>query len=136
EATGGDRGVTFYKVEPASFDLPSVIEIGLAYTSTIDDKNKVQFAGAFQNNNFADDEYRLGAEYAYDQMFFIRAGGLLTGSGSDLFTTDDNHIFENFTFGAGVKFKEVGGTDVSFDYAFVPARLFSANHVISLRLGF
>lgn len=132
EAQGSQRGVTAYKIEAASFELPSVIEIGAAYLLTPAEKSQLSISSTFQNNNFAYDEYRIGAEYSYDQMLFLR-GGYLVGASA---TGDRPHIFEKFTLGAGVSFTDVGGTDLSFDYAFVPVKFFDNNHVIAVRIGF
>ncbi len=132
EVPGSQRGVTYYKTEAASFDLPSVVEIGAAYRYTVDEHSDVIVCGTFQNNNFSYDEYRFGVEYSFDQKFFVR-GGRLFGAG----TTDETpNVFAQFTLGAGVNFVDVGGTDISIDYAFVPVKYFSNNHVISLKVGF
>lgn len=132
EAMGSGRGITFYKVEAASFELPSVIEIGLAYNYNIDEVNNVIVTGAFQNNNFAYDELRLGAEYSYNKMFFVR-GGYLLGAAA---TEDRPNIFQNFTAGAGIDLADIGDTRISFDYAYIPVKYFDANHVISIKVGF
>ena len=132
DAVGAQRGSTYYKVEAASFELPTVVEIGAAYQLYAQDVNMLNVMGSFQNNNFAYDEYRIGAEYAYDQQLFLRAGYLL-GAAS---TSDQPDIYEKISLGAGINFKDVGGTDISFDYAYVPVKIFDANHVISLKIGF
>jgi len=131
-ASGSQRGVTLYKVEAAAFELPSVVEIGAAYRMTPSEGSQLTVSSTFQNNNFAYDEYRIGAEYSYDQMFFLRAGYLMGATA----TTERPDIFEKYTLGAGVSFTDVGGTDVSVDYAFVPVKFFDTNHVIALRVGF
>lgn len=127
---GTNRGTTLYKVETAEFDLPSVVEIGAAYRMMSSEKNSLNLSTTFQNNNYSYDEYRLGAEYSYDQMFFLRAGYLWGAASTDALP----HIFQDFTLGAGVTFR--GTTDLSVDYAFVPVKYFSNNHVVSLRVGF
>ena len=38
------------------------------------EKNNVEFATVFQSNNFSQDEFRGGAEYSYNDMFFLRGG--------------------------------------------------------------
>lgn len=129
---GAGRGVTFYKVEAAPFELPSVVEIGAAYHYSFEENNDLTVSSTFQNNNFAYDEYRIGVEYSYDDMLFLR-GGYLVGAGvADL----RPHIFENYTIGAGVNFIDLGGTDLSVDYAFVPVEFFDNNHVIAIKIGF
>ena len=68
-ADGYSRPNQYYTVEAASFELPASLEIGFAYSPTINEKNALSFSSTFQNNNFAGDQYRLGAEYTYDNMF-------------------------------------------------------------------
>lgn len=129
---GSQRGVTNYKVEPATFELPSVIEIGLTYHLMKVDENELSLSTTFQNNNYAYDEYRIGTEYVYDNKLFVRFGYLL-GAAS---TSDRPHIFQDFTIGTGINFEDVGGTQISFDYAFVPVKYFDNNHVVALKVGF
>lgn len=125
------RGVTFYKVEAGTFELPSVIEIGLAYSRKLDEMNQIDVASTFQNNNFDYDQYRIGLEYSYNSTFFLR-GGYLVGDAASKQTL----IFQNYTLGAGLKFTDVGGTSISIDYGFVPVQFFDNNHVISIGVGF
>ncbi len=132
QAQGSDRGVTFYKVEAASFDLPSVIEIGVSYKYALNDMNSFSISTAFQNNNYAYDEYRFGGEYSYNQVLFLRLGGLIAANSS----SDRPNIYQNVTLGAGLNFSDVGGTNISFDYAYVPVQYFDNNHVIEIRVGF
>lgn len=127
---GASRGSTFYKLETAEFDLPSVVEIGVGYRHHMDDMNMLNLSTTFQNNNYAYDEYRFGAEYSYDQMLFLRAGYLFGASSNDA----RPNIFQDFTLGAGVTFK--GNTDISVDYAYVPVKYFDNNHVVSVKVGF
>jgi hypothetical protein len=132
QAQGTNRGTTLYKVEAAEFEMPSVVELGLAYRVLRDERSSLAVSSSFQNNNYAYDEYRFGAEYAFDRTFFIRGGYLLAAGSS----SDQPAIFQDFTVGAGVSFLDVGGTDISLDYAFVPVKYFDSNHVIALRVGF
>jgi len=125
------RGVTFYKVEAGTFELPSVIEIGLAYSRSLDEMNKLEFAGAFQNNNFDFDQYRIGVEYSYNNTFFVR-GGYLVGDAA----SKQTFIYQNYTLGAGINLVDVGGTNISIDYGFIPVQFFDNSHVISIAVGF
>lgn len=131
---------SFYKVEAESFDLPSTIEIGLAYNYAISDNNFVSMTGVFQNNNFSADEYKLGFEYSYANMFFLRGGYNFSEiknasniQASDSFDTT-SHIF-GFTAGAGLRYA-LGTLDVSFDYAFRDVKILEDNHVFTIGLGF
>jgi len=132
EVPGSERGVTFYRTQAASFELPSVVEIGLAYEASLGEMSKISVSGAFQNNNFAYDEVRGGLEYSYNNLLFLRAGGLAAWGASDQIPS----IFDNLTLGGGLHFANVGGVKVAVDYAYVPVEFFDNNHVVSLRLGF
>jgi hypothetical protein len=127
-----DREQTFYKVEPGSFEMPSVVEIGLGYDVNVTDEHRISVASTYQSNNFAYDEWRIGLEYGFNRMFFVR-GGYLLGAGSD---TETPSIFQNFTVGAGIAAANLGGVSISIDYAFIPVKFFDANHAIAIRLGF
>ncbi|HTY58593.1 MAG TPA: PorV/PorQ family protein [Bacteroidota bacterium] len=128
--TGQNRPPQFYSIEAASFELPSSIEFGLGYKKTFTGDNSVLLSTGFQSNNFSDDEYKLGLEYAYQDLFFVRGGYDLAQKES----TDLAYIFGP-TFGAGVH-TSLGSTDITFDYAYRSVKVFSANHVFSVKLGF
>ncbi|MGZ3884598.1 MAG: PorV/PorQ family protein [Bacteroidia bacterium] len=65
----------------ASFELPSLINIGGAYdfyltkdTSGLLKTHRVTFAANFTSNSFSYDNYLFGLEYAWKNMLMIRAG--------------------------------------------------------------
>lgn len=134
------RPGSFYKVEAASFELPSTIEIGLAYNYTLTDENYLTLTGVFQNNNFQADEYKVGLEYNYANTFFVRGGynfseitkdnGIQASSSFD----KSSYIF-GFTAGAGLHYS-LGNLDVSFDYAYRAVKFLENNHVFTVGLGF
>ena len=132
EDPSSSRGPTWYKFDAASANLPSEISIGLSYKGQIDEKNSVYFATSFQNNNYTYDNYRVGFEYSYDDIFFVRAGYTFTPQS----TNNTPYIFEDYTLGAGFNLKKLSNFDLSVDYAYVPAQYFSANNVFSIRVGF
>jgi hypothetical protein len=115
-------------IDSAPFELPSTFEIGLGYKPKIDEINSVQFSGAFQNNNFSGDEYKLGAEYGYNNIFFARAGyqGALKVDG-------DEYIY-GFTAGAGIHY-DLEGISLKVDYAYRAVQYFEGNHVFALSIG-
>jgi hypothetical protein len=134
------RPGSFYKVEAASFELPSTIEIGLAYSYTMADDNWLTLNGIFQNNNFDADAYKIGAEYNFANTVFVRGGynfsertkdnGIQASAAFDKTT----HIF-GFTAGAGIKYP-LGSLDFAFDYAFRAVQFLEDNHVFTVTLGF
>jgi hypothetical protein len=123
------RPSSFYKLEAARAELPSVIELGFAYKMALNDQSHVNLASIFQNQNLSDDEYKFGAEFVWDNSFFVRGGYNLS---QDSYV--DSYIF-GASFGAGIN-QNFDGLDFTFDYAYRDAKFFDANHVFSVKLGF
>ncbi|MGE5496460.1 MAG: PorV/PorQ family protein [Syntrophothermus sp.] len=131
-ATDGSalRGQQFYKIDGASFELPSQLELGLAYEKNIAEDFKGLISTSFTNNNFSNDEYKLGAEVSYNNTFFLRGGYVYTKEGAD---NIDQQIFGP-TFGGGINIS--GSLDIAVDYAYKQVKYFDGNHIFSVRLGF
>ncbi len=127
EASGTLRGQQFYKIDAAGFELPSQVILGMAYERNISDDYRVLFISSFENNNFANDEYKLAGEFAFQEMFFIRGGySFMPGP-------EEEQTFGP-TFGAG--FNIDTGIDITVDYAYRWARFFDSNHMFAIKLGF
>ncbi|NIV95500.1 PorV/PorQ family protein [candidate division KSB1 bacterium] len=123
------RGGSFVKIDPATEELPSTIEIGGAYSFNAGELSSVRITGMFQNNNFSDDQGKFGAEYEYNNLFFVR-GGYDFAPGA----ADEAFIF-GASFGAGVRV-DVGGVEVFADYGFRESDFFDNQNAFSVRLGF
>lgn len=119
-----------YQIQAAPFELPSSIEFGLGYRRSIDGANSLQISGAFQSNNFSDDEYKVGLEYSFQELFFVRGG-----YGFAQKESEERDFLFGASFGAGVKYA-LGSMDISVDYAYRAVKVFDANHVFSVKLGF
>jgi hypothetical protein len=131
------RGPTYYQFQPSTAELPSEIGIGLSYIRQFNAENSLTVSAAFQNNNFTADDYKLGLEYNYKDLFYVR-GGYTYNEGNVFSVSSDGAptIWQNYAFGVGVNTKEFSSIDLSVDYAFVPTQYFDANNVFSLRFGF
>ncbi len=132
-ASGADRSPTFYKVVAGSFELPSEISLGLSYNKQFDEENSLLVAGTFTNNNYSYDEYRVGAEYNYKKMLYLRAGYLASPQAS---TDTDPNIYQGVSFGIGLNFKNFTDMDISVDYAYIPVKYFGQNNSFTVRFGF
>jgi len=118
-----------YKIETAAFELPSTLELGVGYNYNFDKQNNLTIATMFQNNNFDGDMYKLGAEYSYNQLLYLRGGYTLAPE-----LTDDENVY-GFTLGGGLKYA-VSGLDIRFDYAYQDTKYFDGNNVFTLSIGF
>ncbi len=130
DVDGQNRPPQYLKIDTAPFELPASIEIGLGYRSVMSENADLLFSGAFQSNNFSEDEYRLGAEAAINKMFFIRGGASFAPD-----TPDDSEYIYGFTVGGGIEY-DLGDAMIAVDYAFRDTEFFSGNHIIAVRLGF
>jgi hypothetical protein len=129
----GDRPEQRYKIEAAGFELPSLIEIGVAYKGTVQDNMNYTLNGVFMNNNLYEDEYRVGGEYGIKMepvQLFARAG---YGFVPQVKTSTDR-LF-GATFGFGIVYN-VGGADLAVDFAYRQVQLFDNNIVVAVKLGF
>jgi hypothetical protein len=116
------------KIDAAAFEMPFNFQLAAGYSPVVDEMNSLQFTGIYQNNNFSGDEGKLGAEYGYNNLFFVRAGYQFA------LQETDNYIY-GFTAGAGINY-EIEGFGVKVDYAFRDTEFFDGNHVFALTLGF
>lgn len=123
------RSGGFVTIQSGNDELPSTIELGLAYTISAGETSKLMVTGMFQNNNFSDDQTKLGAEYNFNNLFFARAGWDMAPD------ADDNAFIFGASFGVGFKV-QVGGLDLTADYGWRQSDLFDNQNAFSLKLGF
>jgi len=124
------RGTNFYTIDAASFELPSSLELGLSYAYNLANDYKMVVSSAFQNNNFSNDEYKLGYEFVYDDMLFLRGGYAYMGEAKD----NEYQQFFGVTAGVGVKVNI--GFEMVVDYAYRAAKFSESNHLIGVKFNF
>ncbi|HNW60234.1 MAG TPA: PorV/PorQ family protein [bacterium] len=129
-----ERSTSFYKVVAGKDELPSTLDLGLSYKINIAEKNTLSLHTTIVNNNYDDDYANLGAEYAFENMIFLRGGYGLPLAGDKDATGATNHIY-GFTAGGGFQ-KDFGGLTLMFDYAYRAVEYFDGNNVFTLSLGF
>ena len=128
---GFNRGLTQYKIEAASSQMPSTMQIGLGYRAKIGASSHMVFSGSFENDNYGIDKYKGGVEISFVKSIAIRGGYLYSTDMSGI-----KSIFQNFTLGMGVDLFEYAGIPIGIDYAYVPVQYFDANHLIDIYLIF
>ncbi len=126
----GARPSTSLKVDPASFELPSALEIGLAYTHDFGEMGTITGSYMFQNNNFSFDDNKMGLEYSFRNMVFLRGGYTM---GMDV--PDGWDYIYGPSFGAGFH-KDMGGIDLTLDYAYRFVEVFDSNQMFTVKIGF
>jgi hypothetical protein len=131
DVPASQRGLTNYKLEAASYQMPSIIEIGLGYQMELGPNSGLLLSGAFANDNYGIDQYKVGAQLGLVKTLFLRAGYVYSTS-----PTGTKSIFQNATLGFGVDLKEYLGIALSVDYAYVPVQYFDANQIFDIHLDF
>jgi hypothetical protein len=134
DITGEDRTPGPVQIVAQSDELPSVLELGASYSVSLGENTKLDLTSLFQDNNFTDDVGRFGAEFNYNDLFFVRGGYSFAPDVADDALGKSGYVFGP-TFGAGLHydFPKIG---ITFDYAYRDTDFFSANHVFQVILGF
>ena len=141
-AIGSDRQVGTYKVEPAKFDVPMLMELGVSYKA-----GALSVGATYESNNFDQDKLKLLGAFTLPGLATARVGMLtdLTDVNiqDDLATTtvdeskvEFENIFAGVSFGGSVYLQRVLGINASIDYAYIPATFFDGNTVFTLNVGF
>lgn len=129
----------------AAYQLPSLLNIGATYdfylaaskdssSNQIKSNHRLTVAGNFTANSFTNDQYRLGLEYGFRNMFMLRAGYVLES------TTwfDANKRTTAYTgpaFGGSVVAPlGKGGATFGIHYGYEMTERFSGTHSIGVRL--
>jgi hypothetical protein len=120
---GSRRAVT---TQPASFELPTFIQFGFAWDAWQRTDQSLKLVGAFQANNFSEDEYRVGSEWALAEQFFLRGGYAAS--------TQAGYPY-GFSTGAGLRIP-IGETETQIDYAWTDTGVFGDNHLFTISLAF
>jgi hypothetical protein len=103
--------------ESSQAQLPTLLNFGATYTRPIGAGSAVTFLGNFRSNSFDPDQYGMGVEFSYQDLFFVRGGYQTIESGSE------ETFFQGLSYGAGINLN-VGGTGLTIDYAMVPTDYF------------
>ena len=116
----------------SEFELPALLNIGITYDINVL-KHRLTGAGTFTSNSFQKDQYRLGCEYSYKDMFMVRTGytyedGIRTPSTR---TTALRGPSAGFT----VELPMGNGTTFGLDYSYRHTDPFQGSHTIGARIN-
>lgn len=123
-APDGEVVLVGYRTESEwqSFSPPTIFRIGFAFEPIEDKVNKLTTSVQLNHPNDNSENFVVGAEYSYDNMFYLRTGYK--------FNVDE----QNYSFGAGFSLP-VSIAKVSFDYAFSNFTRLGSAHRFSLILS-
>ena len=140
------------RISLSEFELPTTLELGLAYGPLDLGPAKAVFCASFLNNNFSFDEYRLGAEINFMDMLYARTGlalaldpepygadfieGTDDDDGDDQWESETEEFIWGPTFGLGLNLSRLTGMGLSVDYAYRTAEYFDGVSWLTLKVAF
>lgn len=123
-----------------SFQLPALLTLGASYDLWLGNEfrcnggynmHRVTFTGSYISNSYGKDNFGVGAEYAFKEMFMLRAGYRYEGGA---FSAENNTSF-NSGLSAGMSVEvpfKVGGPSLGIDYSYRHTRVLAGTHSIGL----
>ena len=129
------------------FELPTQLSIAAAYDFLFAETNRITLAGNFCSNSFTNDQYTLGLEYGWREMFLVRAGytferGVLSKKGFKEGFIDDNDCMNiNRGLSAGVSVevplsKKEDAMRLAVDYSYRDTYTYGGTHSVGARIIF
>jgi hypothetical protein len=125
------------------FELPTQLSIAAAYDWLFAETNRLTIAGNFSSNSFTNDQITGGLEYAWKEMFMIRAGytwekGIWAKGGVE--NADEcMNINRGLSAGVSVKVplsKKENGMKLAVDYSYRDTYTFNGTHSVGARIIF
>ena len=115
----------------SELELPALLNIGISYDINVL-RHRLTGAGTFTSNSFQKDQYRLGGEYSYREMFMVRLGytyedGISTPSSR---TTALRGPSGGFTLEL-----PMGANTFGLDYSYRHTDPFQGSHTIGARIN-
>jgi hypothetical protein len=110
-------------IESAGVELPSLLNVGVAYTRELGAQGSVTFLGNFRSNSFDQDQFSGGIELGFQDIVYVRGGYQLQNDA-------DLTFYTGAAFGAGLNIP-IGTNRLSVDYAYVPTDFFDAIQYIT-----
>lgn len=132
-----DEGDYFLTVAQRSndFELPSLLNIGLAYDfAMLPENHRISTAGTFTSNSFQKDQFRVGLEYAFREMVMLRCGYVY----QDGFGIEDGSVTEATLSGpsSGITIElPMGNSTFGIDYSYRDSQVFRGTHSLGVRIG-
>ncbi|MCB2205924.1 PorV/PorQ family protein [bacterium] len=129
-----DRTNQLLAIQAAGFQLPTSLEIGMAYGTTFEELHDLSVMTSFENNNFLSDQYRVAVEYTFDKMLSLRGSMPITGNDKTDYNGDAAYMYGP-SFGVGLQ-QWAGDAKLILDYAYRTREVFDGQHVFTLKVGF
>lgn len=118
------------------FEMPSLVSIGIAYDIKLKEDHRLTPMISFTSNSFIRDQFALGAEYGFRQLFMLRAGYTIDKKDKNAIIDDEISANLGLTAGASVVVPlGKSGKTFGIDYAYRSTKTFDGTHTIGARFN-
>ncbi len=131
-----DQSLT-YASRVEKYELPSLLHIGGAYDFYIGDNNRLTLAANFTSNSFRNDFFGGGLEYAFREVFMLRAGYKYENGAFESELQLGNSALTGFAGGLTVEvpFKKDGDSTFALDYSYRTTHIYDGIHSLGIRIN-
>ncbi len=112
------------RIAVEDYDLPLIFRVGMSYDVEFESTSRLTLASEMKHPNDNEQQASLGAEYSYNDHFFLRSGYKF------------NYSEEGLTLGAGLQAPIFNESSITIDYAWSDFGRLNSAHRFSLGLSF
>lgn len=122
-----------YDQRAASFDLPSLLNIGLSYDFYLKTVHRLSVVGNFTSHSFSRDEIGAGMEYSYKDHVFFR-GSYKMEVGRTAVGSSQQSVYDGLSLGIGLytSLNKAKGQKLGIDYAYRTTHPWNGTHNLTL----
>jgi len=133
---GSDNQLTV-EHRSASFELPSLLNIGASYDFFVGEDHTITASGTFISNSFQKDNFIVGVEYNFKDIFMLR-GGYHYEEGITKAMPERTTVYTGPAAGVSIQvpMKKEEGSFFAIDYAFRSSSPYQGIHTIGARISF
>ena len=125
------------------FELPTQLSIAAGYDWLLGETSRLTIAGNFCSNSFTNDQFTLGMEYGFKDIFMLRAGYTyengIWAKGGALDNDECMNINRGLSAGVSVQVplsKKENGMKLAVDYSYRDTYVFNGTHSVGARIFF
>ena len=124
-----------YNQRAASFELPSLLNIGLSYDFYFQTIHRLSVVGNFTSNSFSRDDIGAGLEYSYKDLLYLR-GSYKTQVGQAAEGSSSQSVYDGLSLGIGlyVPLNTEEEKKLGIDYAYRTTHPWEGTHNLTLTL--
>lgn len=133
QTTLNNGNIATAETRSAEHEIPSLIQIGAAYDFLLNENHTITTNAAFVSNAFSRDNYNVGVEYAFKNLFMLRGG--YSFDQADDSSTDAATFLTGLTAGLSIQ-APIGkdGGSIGVDYTYRDTSPFDGVHSIGARI--